>query len=120
MSQTAFMTVILLILPGSASQAQKIAAGVGTKICSQFLTDLASDRTPGNSYFDWAQGYMTGLNELYSPGQKADLLIEQPNSLPVDAQISYLHNFCSNYPTERYYRGVQQLYRLIRHTQGLD
>jgi hypothetical protein len=96
-----------LLIQTSNSMADSALMGRGTLSCGRFAE--ASRQNPAeaeNSYFRWAQGFMSGHNVGgRPPGTYRDL-----DAMSRDAQKQYLRKYCEQHPQAEYVKGVMDLY----------
>jgi hypothetical protein len=102
----------------SAQPAGFAAMGVGTASCATFgeLMRKGPVNQVETTFFSWAQGYMAGLNEMYSIAGGTMAKVDQ---LSTDAQKRYLRTFCDQSPLKQYIQGVAELYMSFRISQKL-
>lgn len=103
-------TAIALFVVGLGAQ-NAIAAefeGAGIKLCSDFTEFYKSDpSTASNIYFDWAEGFMSGLNIASTSDTTAF------KTMTAEQQEAHIRNFCDAYPTAKYFKAVLDLYTTI-------
>lgn len=104
-----------LVVPQAHSAA---ISGIGSKYCSDFLTDIggAGGADTEGRYYAWAQGWMSRLNvDRQATGNSyvTNGRIES-SSYPVgDSQKYYLRNFCASNRSSLYAEGATSLYLAI-------
>jgi hypothetical protein len=112
MNRALLVAVLLSIgAPASHAAAQDYAfMGLGSSSCSKFaeLMRMSPDRTE-SEYFDWAQGFMSGMN-LIRLSSTPRIPSKNLNSMSVDAQKRYLRNYCDQHPLSDLVKGILELY----------
>jgi hypothetical protein len=82
------------------------AMGFGTSTCAMFNN---SYRGLEETYFVWAQGFMSGMNFALSidptGGRYADL-----SAKSISEQKTYIRLYCHNHPSDAYLQAVLNLY----------
>jgi hypothetical protein len=80
--------------------------GIGALTCAQFFERYRSDPAIEDRFFDWAQGFMSGLNDALEEtvGKYRDL-----KSIPTAQQKQILRAFCSNNAAAGYRDGINFL-----------
>lgn len=102
------LVLVALTGPGHGQEGVTLI-GPGARTCAQFNTDYQDDgEIAENTYFGWAQGYLTGIN---SRSDRFYHLL--PNALPEAAQRRFLRVTCGQKPKIDYIEAVRALYRKI-------
>src|SRR5271155_4780470 len=85
----------------SASAADETAAvmGYGVATCAQFAQDYQINTAVENSYFNWAQGFMSALNLAAGMGKGST---RDLNALRTDDQKAYVRTYCSSHPLDEF------------------
>jgi hypothetical protein len=80
--------------------------GIGMLTCAGFLEQYRSNPAIEDQLFDWAQGYMSGLNDALQDtiGKYRDL-----KSIPTAQQKQILRAFCANNAAAGYREGINFL-----------
>jgi hypothetical protein len=87
------------------------AMGFGTRTCAEFATAYKFDQEWESRFFDWAQGYISGSNgALLDLGKNYFDLA----SVDLDAQRSYIRDYCDKHPLGTYLQAVLQLVNQLR------
>jgi len=82
--------------------------GAGLRLCSDYVESYKADpSTASNVYFDWAEGFMSGLNFIKI---NDDIAFKTMTAEQQEAQI---RRFCDAHPTEQYSKAVVDLYVTI-------
>jgi len=97
----------------SAQQRDDVLAGAGTSICSEFLE--LSRRDPGfeTDFFEWAQGFMTGINWQLNANASTRSLQRNLSDMDEEAQRLHIRQYCYRHPSEPYLAAVYDVYRLL-------
>jgi hypothetical protein len=83
--------------------------GAGLQLCSKFLESYKIDKASTSTvYFDWAEGYMSGLNVARLNDQAGAF-----QSMPIEQQQENIRTFCEANPGEKYFKAVIHLYATI-------
>ena len=111
----AAVSLFLLIAPTPAiAQAEWI--GFGAYSCAEFANLYTEDPMVENTFFSWAQGFMSGLNHPFLNAKATDLL---PSSFNIDTQQSHIRHYCDQRPLVNYAEAVMNLYYTMQKKQGL-
>jgi hypothetical protein len=105
-----FALVVAAVDVSPSSYADQVfAAGMGTIFCGAFNIAIQYDKSEGTeeTFFVWAQGFMSGLNVGAPPGINVRLVPEQFNS---DRQKAFLRDYCAKNPNNKLHDGVRALY----------
>jgi len=105
------LVTLFALIPVSAS-AGLATMGVGTTSCGQFAKLYQDDpRVWEDHYFDWAQGFMSGMNwaSLTQSGRTRDL-----GAMPVESQQLALRNYCDKHPLGYFVDAVMTLFQSFR------
>ena len=80
--------------------------GIGALTCAQFVEHYEADHAIEDRFFDWAQGFMSGINDLLEDtvGKYRDL-----KSLPTAQQKQIMRAFCYNNRSAGYRDGINFL-----------
>jgi hypothetical protein len=104
--------VFVLISPTSAFAAGNtpLATGLGMTTCEQFMRSIQASPKTEDVYFEWAQGYMAGMNAMFGPArfQPKDL-----TAMKFPAQKAVIRDFCKTHPLEDYETAVPAVYALL-------
>jgi hypothetical protein len=73
--------------------------GVGALSCAQFAEDYRKDTTTEQTYFTWAQGYMSGLNAGTENANKVS--VDLHSKTLVDQKIA-IREYCAAHPLAQY------------------
>jgi len=102
----------ILTTPLSAFAAgnSPLATGLGMTSCDQFLKSIRASPEMEDKYFEWAQGYMAGMNAMFGPArfQPKDL-----TAMKFPAQKTIIRDFCKSHPVEDYETAVPGVYALL-------
>lgn len=92
--------------------------GAGTSTCAVFAKqyaqkpDLAEDQ-----FFDWAQGYLSGLNMRGKMDKSPDF---QNLHGDIESQKQYIRDYCNGHPLALYMDAVDALYLSLPMTKAVD
>jgi hypothetical protein len=85
-----------------------IVMGLGASSCADFAQAYRDDPTTTlRLYFDWAQGFMSGVNVLHAANRRPT---HNLNSRPVSEQQDILRSLCDQKPQALFVDAVQELY----------
>jgi hypothetical protein len=107
-----------LLLSAAAANAGYSAMGVGTATCTVFMQQYTKNAGLAETvFFAWAQGYMSGLNEilLRQTGQTKDL-----QSVPLADQKARLRQYCAANPNATFQAGARDLFRTLGNNPKVD
>jgi hypothetical protein len=84
----------------------QVAMGSGMETCGKFAQRYAQNTVVEEIYFQWAQGFMTGMNvgKVVNTGVVRDL-----NSEPTIDQMAAIRQFCNDHPLASYQDAVVDL-----------
>jgi hypothetical protein len=102
------VSILLIVLVTTPSNARYATQGIGNESCAQFASQYQLSTHSETLYFEWAQGFMSGLNteKLY----EGHLTTQDLSSIPVEQQRSFLRTYCDEHPLTDYSKGVLELY----------
>ena len=106
----AILSLGFLLLSATAANAGYASMGVGTVTCTVFMQQYTKNPSLAETvFFAWAQGYMSGLNEilLRQTGQTKDL-----QSMPLAEQKTRLRQYCAANPNGVFQTGARNLFRV--------
>jgi hypothetical protein len=102
------IAICVSIFPLSAAAAgnNPLATGLGMTSCAQFIAKAQSPAIE-DSYFEWARGYMTGMNSMFGVGHfhPKDL-----TARPIKDQKALIRDYCTKHPAEEYEAAVPAVY----------
>ena len=102
------MTVSLLVTP-TAGLANPVE-GPGATTCAQFSSMYRANSGIEDSFFIWAQGYMSALNMNVLTSKLP------PRELAgVATQKGTIRSYCADNPLKNYMDGVIELYKKLPH-----
>jgi hypothetical protein len=83
--------------------AESIAEGAGNSTCAEFNKESAQISSAEDTYFVWAEGYMTGMNftEINDSGQSRNLFSKSESE-----QEHAIHRLCAGHPDQPYFNAV--------------
>ena len=104
----AICAAVSLLSVSSASVAQTaLTMGAGESTCAEFGQHYQRAVDIEGTYFDWAQGYMSGMNTMFA-------LLKRPtrdlHAMPTSEQMTALRHYCDDHPLEEYEAAVVSLY----------
>src|ERR1700685_791618 len=93
------LTIFALGIGPNAARAETAALGAGTFTCASFAKHLAADPTAEDTFFVWAQGFLSGINAGYlgTSNQSADLDSKSPRE-----QERVVRQYCATHPQKLY------------------
>jgi hypothetical protein len=77
--------------------------GFGVDSCAEFSQRFQVNISIENTYFDWAQGFMSGANTL---AQAEKLNSHDLSALTVEDEKSRIRSYCAAHPLNNYYEAV--------------
>ena len=106
--------IILYILtfpiPTLAAGNTPLATGLGMTSCDQFTKSVQSSPRMEDYYFEWAQGYMAGMNAMFGP---AKTLPKDLTAMKFSTQKNVIREFCKSHPVMEYEAAVPAVYVLL-------
>jgi hypothetical protein len=111
MKRSLIMLYILAFpLPTLAAGNTPLATGLGMTSCDQFTKSIQSSPTMEDTYFEWAQGYMTGMNSMlgFTKAPPKDL-----TAMTFSTQKNVIRDFCKSHPRMEYEAAVPAVYVLL-------
>ncbi|HEU5047051.1 MAG TPA: hypothetical protein VFT64_04325 [Rickettsiales bacterium] len=87
--------------------------GLGASNCTDFANAYRiNQQRAESSYFNWAQGFMTGMNlaiaGLSTP--EHPFKVRDFKSMPMDEQRKNIREYCHDHPLADYYEAVMNVY----------
>ncbi|MGC2078532.1 MAG: hypothetical protein WA728_21375, partial [Xanthobacteraceae bacterium] len=79
------------------------AIGSGMSTCAQFAQRYAQRTVVEELFFQWAQGYMTGINAATA---KEAGVIRDLNSDSTEDQMAWIREYCNDHPLAIYQDAV--------------
>jgi hypothetical protein len=109
------LVLAIALCLGLSAQAQQLhfpVYGPGLKTCAGYISDIhkygdASEKTR-QFYFTWAQGFITGLNYVHFT--KAHTPLKNILSIPIDAQMNFIDDYCLTNPQDMYLKAAAYLW----------
>lgn len=103
------LSALLLVLPHESLATETAAQtmGYGVASCAQFAQDYQVSTAVEENYFNWAQGYMSGLNEMFGV---AGAPTYDLSTLTVDDTKASIRNYCASNPLKAYKDAVTVVY----------
>jgi len=109
--------VLIILVALSATQTRaddnnaRAGMGSGMNTCGGFAQMYAQNTVVEEIYFQWAQGYMTGLNvgKVVNTGVIRDL-----NSEPTNDQMATIRQYCNTHPLATYSDAVVDLFSHLK------
>ena len=100
-----------LYVSSQASAADdKVLGGPGARTCEEFAFDLRVHRNTENTYFDWAEGFISGMNWIDAmTGHTAKNIM----ALSVEDQKQVIRSYCNEHPLVPYWEAVIDLYNKL-------
>ena len=94
----------------SADDDNKVLSGPGAQTCGEFAFDLRVNRNTENTYFDWAEGFISGMNwtDVMNGHTAKDIM-----ALSVADQKQVIRNYCNEHPLASYWEAVIDLYNRL-------
>jgi hypothetical protein len=103
------VSLFLLSLSGHVDAAEKMdGMGIGVRTCAKFADDMRTTQGAEGIYFTWAQGFMSGVNSMLAAGKHRDL-----GGKSVEAEQSFIREFCDQRPLARYLNAVEALFHTL-------
>jgi hypothetical protein len=100
-----------------ASQASatedKALRGPGVRTCGEFAFDYRVNLNTENTYFDWAEGFMSGMNRT---DVMNDHTAKNIMALSTADQKQVIRNYCNEHPLAPYWEAVIDLYDRLPHS----
>ena len=84
----------LCVLQASATE-DKTLRGPGAQNCGEFAFDLRVNRNTENTYFDWAEGFISGMNWIDA---MTDHTAKNIMALSIADQKQVIRNYCNDHP----------------------
>ena len=89
-----------------------VLVGVGAASCGKFIADY---ELVGDSYLQWTQGFLSGLNLKYFQNWQSATDLSDPYALQL-----WIQNYCEENPLDVYVVAASQLWHELRARQGLE
>lgn len=108
-----FGLIILLcsLLPAIGNAESYTAMGAGAGTCAEFAKGYRkSPRDVETLFFTWAQGWMTGVNQLAAGYGKPQRDLD---SVTVEKQQAFIRQYCDKHPLANFESGVAELYNSL-------
>ena len=110
----AILTFGALPSVGAPSAGRGLGAGTSCAEYGEFYKKAQQETD--NSFFSWAQGFMTGMNTVRI-GEKQSFV--DLGIMDQDAQIKWLHTYCDAHPLAIFMKAVVSLYSKQAVDQGV-
>ncbi len=105
--RTIAIAVLAVIVAGEALAQQAGMMGAGSGTCAEYIQAYRRDPDSANdTYFSWAQGYMSGQNVARDA-------MRNLNALPISTQLDFLKRFCEQKPTDLFAVAAQNLFNAL-------
>ena len=99
----------LCVIQASATE-DKTLRGPGAQTCGEFAFDLRVNRNTENTYFDWAEGFISGMNWIDAMTHHTAKNIM---ALSVEDQKQVIRSYCNEHPLPPYWEAVIDLYNKL-------
>jgi hypothetical protein len=99
----------LCVLQAGATE-DKTLRGPGAQTCGEFAFDLRVNRNTENTYFDWAEGFISGMNWADAIN---DHTAKNIMALSVADQKQVIRDYCNEHPLASYVEAVLDLYNRL-------
>ena len=107
-TKLAFVFLLASALPAAAAATPvPIVVGHGTNSCTDFSEGRLIALQVENSYYDWAQGYMSALNTVAAAQKTPTRNIAR---ITDDKQKKALQTYCSAHPTDSFMAAVTKIF----------
>jgi len=106
---------MLLVANTAASDDKMVVAGAGTASCGEFIADTKNNETLRDTYFLWAQGFLSSLNFKHLRNWESATDLSDPDALKL-----WIENYCEENPLSIYAAAVAKLWSELRIRQGLE
>src|SRR6516164_8038693 len=84
----------LCLIQASATE-DKTLRGPGAQTCGEFAFDYRVNRNTENTYFDWAEGFISGMNWIDA---MTDHTAKNIMALSIADQKQVIRNYCNDHP----------------------
>jgi hypothetical protein len=104
------LCILTAPMPALAAGNTPLATGLGMTDCDQFTKSIQSSPSMEDTYFEWAQGYMAGMNAMFGPArtQPRDL-----TAMAFSAQKAIIREFCKSNPHDWFEGAIPAVYVLL-------
>jgi hypothetical protein len=79
----------------SADDDDKVLSDPGARTCGEFAFDYRVNRNTENTYFDWAEGFISGMNWIDA---MTDHTAKNIMALSIADQKQVIRNYCNDHP----------------------
>ena len=110
MKRSLIMLFLTFPLPTLAASNIPLATGLGMTRCDQFTKSVQSSPKMEDNYFEWAQGYMAGMNAMFGP---AKTLPKDLTAVKLSTQKSVIRDFFRSHPLDLYEAAIPAVYVLL-------
>ena len=109
------LVIFALLLPSTVMAGENnptFGMGGGISTCASFAQDYASSpKAVENDYYEWAEGFMTAMNEAAMAGKRKAVDL---TSISQDAQMMLIRRYCDKHPLAMYMEAVQDVYASLQ------
>jgi hypothetical protein len=92
---------------GAEEHTTAFEMGIGLSTCAEFAQTFQASISIEDSYFKWAQGYMSGFNTAFAVAKAAT---RDLNGLTLEDEKTHIRDYCSTHPLDQYVTAVADLY----------
>jgi len=107
MRTSRFLLFLALVCAPTISSAKAVKIGVGAQTCAKFAQDYAVDTRVEETYYTWAQGFISSQNLTHSAnhgeGSEVDLV---PEGVTEAWHKSVIREYCALNPLKPYTMAV--------------
>lgn len=106
---TRFSAILMMMAAASPVVAADGSSltGVGAATCTDFYQGYMAIPQVEDSYFAWAEGFMSGLNSMMSADKQPT---RDLSAMTMDAEKAYLRDYCSSHSADTYPSAVAKLF----------
>ena len=100
----------LCVSSQASADDDKVLGGPGARTCGEFAFDYRVNRNTEYTYFDWAEGFMSGMNRTDVTN---DHTAKNIMALSTADQKQVIRNYCNEHPLAPYWEAVIDLYNRL-------
>lgn len=104
MKKLSLCAAVIALLGATGAHAAAVK-GYGAYPCSHYLRDVRQSSQPNDvelHYFEWAEGYISRLNDEQEQAGRSPLPSLQPDGFGLEQQLVFIRNYCSANPSRLY------------------
>jgi hypothetical protein len=108
---------LALSSPALAVSDNPLATGLGLRNCGQFNEQYRKSSEEEDKYFEWAKGFMSGMNSMFGP---AHAPLKNLTATNFEIQKSDIRKYCESHSVDLYESAVLNLFASLPNAKPLS